>query len=201
MDKNCPKCQEIAASERELDVRAQNLVVRVKSVCSPVRIRNNRRWRRFAWWCQFPYIGRFIFDKFNVPAGLEIEPEYYKEQWYRPEGSAIEAEAEALEKMKAKHLEHWGEETVHPIDYTDPAGYYTPLFTSRSECYQMCDRYSRVGLRPATPRKYDFSSAGGVDKFETDRLVIDAKSLNLVPISMCDIFAGRKIIFQFRGVI
>lgn len=176
---DCKICLEIKEVERQLDIRAQEVVEKVINLCQPVRQRNNKRWRQFTRSCNLPVIGGFIQSIFVMPKGLESEPEYYRETWYKTLGRQIEAEARELESKKATHLEHWGEEVVSPMDYSDPGSYYTPSKTTRRDCYEH-------GLTAFIPDKFDFSSAAGCNKYDAGRMVMCSVTKCLVQMNDCD---------------
>lgn len=191
---NCKECSDIQAFETALDARALVLVDKAKAFCRPTTKRNNRRWRWFAWWCRLPVVGDWILHYFKAPFRLEPGPEYYYETRYRAEGAAIDSEAQQLERMKGNHLAHWGDEVVSPGDSSDPAGYFTPNYAPRSACYER-------NIPAFVPKKYDFHSGAGVDKFHTENLVLCSSTKRLVPLSECDFTwtAGVGTVYHWRG--
>ncbi|MEK6861682.1 MAG: hypothetical protein AABY07_06955, partial [Nanoarchaeota archaeon] len=137
MQSNCQTCTDIVSFEKILDQKANDLVDRVNAICITVRLRNNERWKKFAITCNAPLIGNLIYSILKNPKGIEDEPEYYNEDWYKKEGRAIEKDAEHLEDLKGNHLEHWGEELVGAYVPGDYAGYYSPEKpVSRRFCYE-----------------------------------------------------------------
>jgi hypothetical protein len=197
VNQNCAPCVQIRKFEESLDVRAQDLVRKVEIFVEPVRGRNNARWQRFAQWCRLPLVGDFIYRRRRMPSGLEQEPSWFDEPWYKKEGADIEAAAQQLERMKADHMGHWGDEIVSPCDYSDPGGYYTPSRTSRNKCYH------KWHLMPFVPDKYDFSTGAGVAKMQASCLVLCANTKRLVSMAKCNwrvgLRTGWKVIFWLRG--
>lgn len=175
----CLTCSKIKAIEYQLDVRAKELAQRVITLCQLVVARNNKRWKQFAKLCCLPLVGNLIKSIIVMPRGLEREPEYYNEEWYKTLGRQIEIEAYQLESMKGAHLEHWGDEIVAPMDDSDPGGYYTPSKSPRRDCYDH-------GFTAFVPNKFDFSSAAGVDKYNEGKLVMCSITKRLVKMNDCD---------------
>lgn len=182
---DCKTCLEIKEIEHQLDIRAQEIVQRVITLCQPIRERNNKRWEKFARLCNLPMVGGFTQNTLVMPMGLESEPEYYKEGWYRTLGRQIEVEARELESKKVAHLEHWGDEVVSPMDCSDPGGYYTPSRTSRRDCHEH-------GLTAFVPNKFDFSSAAGCHKYDVGKLVMCSTTKRLAQMNDCDMRADSR---------
>ena len=191
METTCSPCQDIAAFEGALDQRADDLVRTVNALCADVRARNNERWESFSSLVNFPLIGKALYGLLRAPAGLEPEPKYHEAEWYKHEGTAIEEQAELLERMKAGHMEHWADEKVDAAFPWDHAGYYTayhPLSPmKRSDAYKTYDiEGTGERLRVFAPKKYDFRSAAGGDKMAEGVFVLDSISRRVVALSDCN---------------
>ncbi len=199
MEPACTKCHEITGLESRLDERANALTEKVIEFCRPVRERNNERWRQFERECNRRVIGRLIYEGFREPKGIEDEPSYSFQEWFRPEAFSIEGEAHQLERLKEGDMEHWGDELVEPYLPMDPAGYYTPKgMITRRQCYD--DKFCADSIRsltgenpnprdvyyPSLPVKYDFLSVAGAKKVWAGKLVLDNRTLKVVPETECD---------------
>ncbi|MBW3017411.1 hypothetical protein KY316_03480 [Candidatus Woesearchaeota archaeon] len=214
----CTICDNITAFENGLDERADKLVQMINEFCAPQRNRNNERWKIFADWCRLPVVGDAVYYFLRAPLGLEDEPKFYEEKWYKEEESAIMQKACELEKQKAAHLEHWGNELVRPMLRDDPAGYYTPPFPiSRRDCYDpdYCSRTKRhvaghgdniqEHYIASLPRKYDFFTRG------RQGIVVMDRSKRIVALNDCDWktegdglitkIRRRNMVYSYNGLV
>ena len=184
MNAECEKCKAIVGIERALDDLAEKVNLKVKELCRPSTEENNRRWARFASICRIPVIGAAYLRLKKAPL-LVDGPKYWDEPWYRDTGGSIRTQALALEKLKAGDLAHWGDEIVQPFVHDDPAGYATPDYATRRKSYQS-------GWFVHVPDKFDYSSAAGLDKHETDLLVMCSETLALMPVANCRMTIGER---------
>ncbi|MBU2638604.1 MAG: hypothetical protein KJ955_06535 [Nanoarchaeota archaeon] len=206
MEPTCTQCSEITNLESRLDERAKALTEKVIEFCSPVRERNNERWKKFERSCNRRLVGRLTYEVFRTPEGMEDEPKYYDQDWYLQEGQDIVKNARLLESLKREDMGHWGEELMMPYLPGDPAGYYTPNhMITRKQCYdpkfcaETVKRMTGETTEPAETylpevlAKYDFGSLAGARKMLAGRLVLDSQTLKLAPEAECKWSAYAKL--------
>lgn len=200
---SCRQCDYITHQEEELLKDADSLTRKVLSACAPVRERNNMRWRRFARLCKIPLLGYIIFSLRVKPRGLEEEPKYEMEDWFKKGRDRIEALADEIEKKKRKHMC----ETSRQVGECDGSGcfgdeivpFYHMDICGNIEYIHRWYLYEKYGddAVSSLPLALNFRCERGRVKLLEGAVVMTADTKEIVPLTQCE--QSNEVYFKKRS--
>ncbi len=127
--KKCSECSVITEFEKGLEQGVEETMREIKERLGNVVSRYQEESISYYKRCLRPLIGRLTWKK-ESPPGLGTVYELFEMYGFEDIAEAINEEALELEKMKRKHLSHWGDEVV-TVDYPP----HTSCTTTRSDAY------------------------------------------------------------------